>query len=196
MRKGWKWFEEKAKSKYARLWLFLISFSESSFFLIPPDFLLMALLAARSGRWAYLAFITSLASVLGAIFGYLIGYFVFEPVAQPLITLYSLTEEFALVGDLYTKSTFLAVLTAAFTPIPFKVFVLAGGFFGIPFIPFILASILGRGARFFLVAYISHAFGPRVTERILKDFEFYTLIVCIVASVFFASYFNIPEVFF
>lgn len=144
-----------------------MSFSESSFFLIPPDVLLIAILSAQAGRWVYYAFLTTVSSVAGAVFGYVLGYHVFDLV-QPLIDLYGLTAEFAHVGVLYEESTFLSVFTAAFTPIPFKVFVLAGGFFKVPFIPFLLASILGRGMRFFLVAWLSHRYGPRAAEFTLR----------------------------
>lgn len=167
----------------------LLSFSESSFFLIPPDVLLIAMLSARVGKWIRLATITSLASVLGAAFGYLIGAYVFVPVAQPIIAFYSLTEEFAYVGSLYTQGTFWVVLAAAFTPIPFKVFVLSGGFFLVPFPQFILASILGRSGRFFLVGWLSNKFGPRVAEAFIENFKLVTaiavLIVILVLSIFF-----------
>ncbi|MBP9749408.1 MAG: DedA family protein [Candidatus Pacebacteria bacterium] len=194
MRKYWEWFQSRATSKHAEAWLAIMSFSESSFFLIPPDLLLIAILAAQAGRWVYYAFLTTISSVAGAVFGYVLGWYVFEPLVQPLIDLYGLTAEFAHVGALYEQSTFLSVFTAAFTPIPFKVFVLAGGFFKVPFIPFIIASIMGRGMRFFLVAWIAHRYGPRAAEFGLRymDRILIGIVLCGVALFFAHSVWGIP----
>lgn len=193
MKRSWEWFQERATSRHAQAWLIFFSFSDSSFFPVPPDFLLIALLSARVGRWVYYALITSVASLLGALFGYALGYFVFEPVAQPIIAFYGLTDAFNHVGALYTEGVFWVVLTAAFTPIPFKVFVLSGGFFQIPFLPFLIASTIGRTARFFLVSWISHTFGPRVAERFIDSFNFITVVAVILFAIALSVFFNLPE---
>lgn len=192
MRRGWEWFAEKAKTKHAEWWLVALSFSESSFFLIPPDVLLIAILSARAGRWTYYAFLTSLASVLGAVFGYLVGYFVFVPIAQPIIDFYHLSEEFAQVGKLFVDSTFWAVLTAAFTPIPFKVFVLAGGFFKVPILPFLAGSIIGRSVRFFGVAWVSQKFGPTVAEKYIENFNYITIVAVIITLIALSVTLDLP----
>lgn len=192
MKRLWEWFAEKAKTKHAEGWLVAVSFSESSFFIVPPDVLLIAMLSARAGRWAYYAFLTSLASVLGAIFGYLIGFFVFVPIAQPIIDFYHLSEEFSQVGKYFVDSTFLAVLTAAFTPIPFKVFVLAGGFFKVPILPFLAGSIIGRSVRFFGVAWVSHKFGPMVAEKYIENFNYVTIVIVIIALIVLSVLFDLP----
>jgi membrane protein YqaA with SNARE-associated domain len=191
MRKAWEWFQARAASKHAEAWLAALSFSESSFFLIPPDALLIPMLAAGAGRWVRLALITTVASVVGAIFGYIVGYFFFEQVAEPIIAMYSLTEEFAHVGSLYAQGTFIIVLLAAFTPIPFKVFVLAGGFFAVPFTPFLLASMLGRGGRFFLVAWLAHRFGPRAAQLFLANFKLATVVAVTFLGLAALWYFNL-----
>lgn len=193
MRRSWEWFTEKAKSKYAERWLALLSFSEASFFPIPTDVLLIAILSAKAGRWVRYAFITSVTSVVGALFGYAVGVFVFEPVAKPIISFYALTEEFAHVGSLYETGTFWIVLTAAFTPIPFKVFTIAGGFFGVALIPFTLASIIGRSMRFFAVAWVSHRFGPRVAELCITYFNQITIVASIILLIALAVMFDLPE---
>ncbi len=189
MRRSWEWFQNKAKTKHARVWLFVISFCEASFFPIITDVFLIPVLVTRAGKWTYYAFLVSVASVLGAIFGYILGMFVFEPIVQPLLSFYGFTEEFAYVGKLYSQGTFLVVLTAAFTPIPFKVFVLAGGFFSVPFIPFIIASTIGRSARFFLVAWLSHKYGPRVAEKFIQHFNYVTIVIAILLVVLTFFYF-------
>jgi membrane protein YqaA with SNARE-associated domain len=196
MRRSWEWFQKKATTAHARVWLALLAFSESSFFLVPPDVLLIAMLAARSGRWVQLALITSVASLVGAVAGYLVGAFVFEPLAQPIVDLYHLSDEFAHVGDLYTKSVFWAVLLAAFTPIPYKVFVLAGGFFLVPFVPFLLASAIGRSARFFLIAALAHRYGPAAAELFIQNFKYFTIIALIILSIGLAVYFDLPMLIF
>ncbi len=171
MRRTWEWFQARAASRHAKAYLAVLSFTESSFFLIPPDVLLIPMLAAGAGRWLYYAFLTTASSVLGAIFGYVIAAGLYEVLGAPIVAFYHLEQEFAYVGGLYEESTFWVVLMAAFTPIPFKVFVLAGGFFGVPFLPFLFASILGRGARFYLVAFLAHRFGPRAAELFLLHFK-------------------------
>jgi len=181
--RSWKWFQERAHSKHAEVWLGILSFSESSFFLIPPDVLLIAMLAAGAERWVRYALLTSGASVLGALFGYAIGLWLFEPIAAPLISVYHLADEFAYVGALYTDSVFWVVLTAAFTPIPFKVFVLSAGFFAVPFTPFLFAAVLGRSSRFFLVAFLAHRYGPRAAQIFIAHFKKVTLVCVIVLLV-------------
>jgi membrane protein YqaA with SNARE-associated domain len=193
MRRSWEWFQARATSGHAQAWLVVLAFSESSFFLVPPDVLLIALLAARAGRWAYLAALSSLGSITGAIFGYALGAYVFEPIARPIIEFYHLSAEFAYVGTLYDGSTFWVVLAAAFTPIPFKVFVLSGGFFGVPFAPFLIASILGRSARFFLVAWLAHRYGPRGAELFLRYFKQVTIVASLMIVGLAAYYFRFPS---
>jgi membrane protein YqaA with SNARE-associated domain len=193
MKRSWEWFQKRAKTKHAQFWLFVISFTEAFVFPLITEVFFVPLLAAKVGRWKYYALLASVASILGALFGYALGMYVFDAIAQPLISFYGLTEQFAHVGELYTQSTFWVVLTGAVTPIPFKVFVLAGGFFGVPLLPFILASVIGRSLRYFGVAWIAHTFGPRVAERYIENFNYYTTIIIILLTIAFSVYFNLPE---
>jgi len=195
-RRSWEWFQGRATSIHAKVWLFALAFSESSFFLVPPDVLLIAMLAARAERWVYLAVLTTLGSLAGAVVGYALGAFVFEPIAQPIVSFYGLTDAFTRVGTLYDTSTFWVVLAAAFTPIPFKVFVLSGGFFKVPFLSFLLGSTLGRSGRFFLVAWLSHRFGPRAAQLFLDHFNKLTLILAVLLAIAAAIYFDLPQLFF
>lgn len=149
------------------------------------------MLAAGAERWLYLAFLTSIGSILGAVFGYVIGLMVFEPIAQPIVDFYHLTDEFAYVGTLFADSTFWVVLTAAFTPIPYKVFVLSGGFFAVPFIPFILATVIGRSTRFLLVAWLSHRYGPRAAELFIAHFNKATVAVVVIVFAFLVFHFDL-----
>ncbi len=189
----WKWFQGKAGSKYAQFWLIALSFGETVCLPLISEMLLIPILAARAGRWRYYAMLTTLASIVGAVVGYLLGLYVFEPVVQPLIHFYNLSEQFAYVGELYAGNVFLSVLTAAFTPIPFKVFVLAGGFFKVAFLPFMIATVVGRGLRFYLVAWIANKFGPRVAERYMDHFNYITIVVLLLVAIVAAVYFDLPE---
>ena len=156
------WGASLARHRHAELFLFLVSFAESSFFPLPPDVLLVPMVLANRKKWFRLALITTIASVLGAIIGYVIGLALFDVVAEPLIRFYHLEEHVQIVGGYFESGAFFAVLLSAFTPIPFKIFTIAGGLFKIAFIPFVIAATIGRGARFFLEAYMVHKAGHHI----------------------------------
>lgn len=155
-------------SRHRRAPTFLagLSFAESSFFPIPPDVMLIPMCLAQPSRAIRLAMLTTIASVLGGMLGYAIGMFALEWVT-PLI------EEGGRYAHAYSRASewfdnwgFWAVLVAGFSPIPYKVFTIAAGTLGMPFLPFILASIVGRGGRFFLVASLLRWGGERMEEKI------------------------------
>jgi len=174
----------------AKWWLFAISFSESSFFPIPPDFYLMPVVARNRDKWIYFASITTVASVLGGLFGYFIGAVFFETVGKWLISLYHLEKKIETVGLFFNQNAFLSIFTAAFTPIPYKVFTISAGLFGLNLFVFTIASILGRGMRFFTVAYIMKLFGEKISNVVIKYFNIATAIfACIVILFIFYSIF-------
>jgi membrane protein YqaA with SNARE-associated domain len=165
-----------ADSRYGGVALFLIAFIESSFFPIPPDVLLMALcLGAREKAFRY-ALICSVGSVLGGLFGYGIGHFAFETVGKPIIDFYGAAGKYDEVGKLYEEHGFWIVFLAGFTPIPYKVITIAGGVFKVSLGPFIVASIVGRSARFFLVAGLLRAFGEPMRAFIDRWFNLLTVV--------------------
>jgi len=188
---GWEWFRERADSRHARVWLALIFFSEASFLLIIPDLFLIALALARPHRWFSYAMIATLASVSGGLFGYLVGAFFFDAVGVRIIDFYRLAEEAAQVKALYDRNTFWIVFTAAFTPIPYKVFVLAGGFLKVNVFLFVLASFLGRGLRFFMVGYVTKRFGEHVLYVLFRYLNIATVVLVVIIIAFF---FNYPRV--
>jgi membrane protein YqaA with SNARE-associated domain len=174
----------------AKWWLFAISFSESSFFPIPPDFYLMPVVARNRDKWLYFASITTVASVLGGLFGYFIGAVFFETVGKWLISLYHLEKEIETVGLFFNQNAFLSIFTAAFTPIPYKVFTISAGLFSLNIFIFTIASILGRGMRFFAVAYIMKLFGEKISNVVIKYFNIATAIfACVVILFIFYSIF-------
>jgi len=176
LRKLYEWVLSWAHRKYSNTALFILAFMESSFFPIPPDVLQMALSVSRPKKSFWYACIASVGSVLGAILGYFIGLFLYDSVGKLIIEALHYTEHFDKVGELYVSYAFLAILISAFTPIPFKVFTIAAGFWQIGLAPLILGSAIGRSARFFLVATLIYFFGPRIKEFIDKYFNILTMV--------------------
>jgi len=145
-----------------------IAVAESSFFPIPPDPLLIAMVLAKPQKYIRFALICTIGSVVGGIIGYAIGAGLFETVGKWLIDTYHLQAQFVTVGVWYENYAFWALLIAGFSPIPYKLFAIAAGVFYINLPLFILASIIGRGGRFFLVAILMHHFGKRFKDKIEK----------------------------
>lgn len=162
--------------------LFFLAVAESSFFPIPPDVLLIALAIGRPKRAMWFALVCTVGSVIGGMIGYYIGFSLFEQIGRPVLEFYGASEKFDQVGQLYRENLVLALGTAGFTPIPYKVFTIAGGAFAVPFIPFVLISIVSRGLRFFLVAGLIYWIGPRVKTFIEKYFNLLTIVFVIVLA--------------
>lgn len=182
--RGVEWFKERAHGAYAKAWLFFLSFTESSFLFIPPDLLLIAILLVSSRQWFYYATLTTIASVLGAVFGYAVAVFFFETIGVKIISFYNLEEYIELVRSLFSNNAFWVILTSAFTPIPYKVFVLGAGFLKINFFVFLTASLIGRMFRYFVIAYAVHLFGSRATSFLSRYAVALTLGVIILITVF------------
>ncbi len=182
LRRLYDWVLHWAQTPYGMPALFLLAFAESSFFPIPPDVLLIALCLGMRQKWFRYALVCSVASVLGGWFGYLIGWGAWSAVDQIFFAYVpGFTEEvFANVQAKYEKWNFWVVFTAAFTPIPFKVFTIAAGVFGINFVKFTLAAVVGRSARFFLVAGLLYWFGEPIRKFIDKWFNLLTLLFTII----------------
>ncbi len=179
IRRLYQWVLHWAETPYGTPALFAISFAESSFFPIPPDVLQIALSMSKP-RWSfYYAAVSAIASVLGGVLGWLIGYAFWELLSGffynyvPGVTYENVDH----VGNLYRDNAFWAIFAAAFTPIPYKVFTIAAGVFHeyVSLQVLIIASILGRSGRFFLVATCIYLFGPRVHGLLEKYLEVATL---------------------
>ncbi len=159
--------------------LFVLAFAEASFFLVPPDVLLMAMALARPTRARWYAAVCTVGSVAGGLFGYVIGRVLWSVVgdfAFRNLSFLGLTpENFAFVQDKYDANAFLALFTAGFTPIPFKVFTIAAGVFEVGLPVFVVASLVGRAGRFFLVAELVGRLGPRVQPFVEKYLGWLTL---------------------
>lgn len=140
-----------ARHKYATYWLALVSFTESSFFLVPPDVMLAPMSLARPDKAWFYAGLTTIMSVLGGLFGYLIGMFALQLV-MPWIIQFGYVDAYQTAQQWFDAYGFWAIFLAGFTPVPYKIFTIAAGAVGMLLLPFILGSIVGRGLRFYLVA--------------------------------------------
>ncbi len=168
IRRLYDWTMKLAQGKHAVRALTSVSFIESSVFPIPPDVILIPMIIAeRQKAWVYAA-ICTVASVIGGVFGYAIGHFLYDAVAAPLIKFYGYGEQFRNFSGLYNTWGFWLVLGAGFTPFPYKIITIASGVTGLNLPLFILTSVLGRGARFFLVAALLWRYGQKIREFIEK----------------------------
>lgn len=172
------WMLSWGNSRWGALALFLFAFAESSFFPIPPDVLLIALCLGAVTRSFRFATICTAGSILGAMAGYAIGYLAWQTpsgeytaLAQFFFAHVFSVEAFQEVGALYDKYNFWIVFTAGFTPLPFKLFTIAGGMFDINFVMFIIASIVSRGMRFFLIGWLIWRYGAPIKSFIDKYFN-------------------------
>lgn len=172
-----------SRHRHAPRYLTALSFAESSFFPIPPDVMLAPMALARPEKAWYYAMLTTIASVLGGMLGYLIGVFAFEMV-EPLIRDLGYWDEYREAGQWFETWGFWAVFLAGFSPIPYKIFTISAGVIGMSFLPFLLASAVGRGTRFFLVAGLMRWGGPQMEETLRQyiDRIGWILIVAVIVA--------------
>lgn len=157
-----------AAGRHAEPALAGVAFAESSFFPLPPDLLLIPMvLANRPRAWRYAALAT-VASVIGGLFGYLIGAFLFDQIARPLLDFYGYSAKFDEFASLYNEWGVWIVLFAGVTPFPYKVITIASGATGLNLAVFMVASVVARGLRFFIVAALLYWVGPPIRDFIEK----------------------------
>lgn len=181
MLEGLKEWAFQLVNSYGQIGLFAVAFAESSFFPIPPDVLVIALVLPPTNANPFLtASVCTIGSVAGAVAGWLIGKWGGRPILDRLFN----PEKVQQVEKLYDRYGVAAVLIAAFTPIPYKVFTIASGVFKLNILGFVGASIVGRGARFFLVAYLTQRFGEWVIQRLDKVTMLALVLVGLVLSAY------------
>lgn len=178
LRKLYDWTLIKSQHPKASWFLSFVSFIESSFFPIPPDIILIPMVIAKRSKAFFYAFICTISSVLGGIFGYLIGSYLFGSLGMIIISYYGLSDQFTTFENYYLEYGMWIVLGAGFTPFPFKFITIASGVFGLNIFLFIMISILARGLRFYLIAFLLKIFGEVIEMLINKYFN-------ILASIFF-----------
>ena len=181
-RRLYDWVLHWADTKHATPALFTLSLAESSFFPIPPDVLLGPLCLGNRSRAFRFAFWCSIASVIGGVIGYGIGVFLWEDAGVSQL-FYDYVpgfthETFLRVQEKYDYWNFWIVFAAGFTPLPFKVITITAGVFGINFWMFLLASVVGRSSRFYLVAFLLNRYGAGMQKFIDRHFGWITLAFC------------------
>lgn len=160
-----------AKHRYATAYLGALSFAESSFFPIPPDVMLAPMVLAQPKKGWFYAALTTVTSVLGGLLGYVIGAYFFDVYGDQILTALHAHDAFNSTQAMYKEYGMVIILLAGFTPIPYKIFTIASGVMGIALLPFMLMSLLGRGARFFLVAGLIKLGGEKLADQIQQKVE-------------------------
>ena len=171
----YNWMLRLAEHPHAAYWLFLLAFTESALFPIPPDIMLLPLCLANRQKAFYFGFICLIGSVLGGIGGYAIGYWFFETIGRPILLSYGYENAIADVTAVYQEFGRWFVFISATTPIPYKVFTIASGALQLNLFDFIWVSLLGRGLRFMLVALLLFYFGAKLRNFIEKYLGWLTL---------------------
>ncbi len=175
----YNWTLSLAQSPYALWALAIVAFVESSFFPIPPDVLMIPMIIARPSRAFVIAGVATVASVLGGMFGYYIGFALMETVGQPILDFYGKGDAFAEFAVKYNEWGAWAVLTAGVTPFPFKVITIASGVTQLSLPVFIISAIVARGLRFFLVALLLWKFGAPIRDFIERRLGLVFIVFCV-----------------
>lgn len=187
IRRLYDWTMSLAESRHALWALAIVAFVESSFFPIPPDVLMIPMILARPDRAFRIAFIATVASVLGGCLGYYIGYGMMDVVGQPLLAFYGKEAAFADLSLRFNEWGGWAVLMAGVTPFPFKVITIFSGATHLSLTLFITVAIIARALRFFLVAALLWKFGPPVRDFIEKRLGIvFTVFVVLLLGSFYA----------
>ena len=178
-----------AGNKKSKFFLGGISFIESFIFPIPPDVIIIPMAIAKPKNWFNIAIIATIGSVLGAILGYLIGYIFFNEIGVKIFELYNvddvsfLKDKVSSQGGVIAWMTLLAI--AGFTPVPFKLLTITSGFVHFNFFYFVIISLLTRGSRFFIIAFLIGNFGPAmkkiIEKKLLTISIIFTIIIVIIA---------------
>ena len=176
LRRIYDWTIHWAHTPQALVALFLIALAESSFFPIPPDVLLIAIVASRPAVWLRAATTCAAGSLIGAAFGYLIGSGLMVTIGEPIIAFYGAQHHWDRFVDLAGVWGIWFLAAAAFTPIPFKVATIASGAIAMPFAPFLAVSLIGRAGRFFLVAGTLRLFGATIRRWLEDNFDMASLV--------------------
>jgi membrane protein YqaA with SNARE-associated domain len=187
LRRLYHWTLALAERSFAPWALGGVSFAESSFFPIPPDVMLIPMCLARPSRAFWYATICTVASVVGGIVGYAIGYLLFDTVGRFLINLYGYAGQLEYFKTAYDEYGHWIIMIAGFTPFPYKVVTIASGFVKYDLLLFVILSVLTRGARFYLVALLLYLWGDWARDFIERRFELLTVVFAALFIVGFAA---------
>ena len=174
------WTLRQSSKKFAPWFLAFISFVESSFFPIPPDIILIPMIIAKRTKAFIYASICTISSVIGGLFGYLIGFIFFNSIGIILVNFYGMSEYIENLKEYYNNYGVWFVLVAGFTPVPFKIITIASGLFQLNLFIFILCSFVARGLRFYLISGLLYLYGEAIKYFIEKYFNYLTIIFFII----------------
>ncbi len=166
--RGWQWFEAHARSRFALAWLALIAFTDTIFSPLTAEAFLAALVLAHKEKWKTFLAVSWVSSVAGAATGYWLLYYVFRVFGEQFLTSWGLQDAYTNAQSLLGGGIFLTMLLASFTPLPDKIFIYAAGILGVPFWPYIVGFMIGRGGRMGVVTYLVWKFGAPVLEVVNK----------------------------
>ena len=183
LRRLYDWCIAAADKPYATWLMGAVSFMESSFFPIPPDAMLIPMSLARPDKAFYYATVCTVTSVAGGVMGYLIGAVLYDSVGLWLIKLYGYGDKVEAFRAAYVEWGGWIILIKGLTPIPYKIVTIASGFAQYPILPFILLSVIARGMRFYLVAFLIHRYGDKARAMIEERLGLWTTIAAIVLVV-------------
>lgn len=166
--RGWAWFAEHARSRFALWWLALIAFTDTIVSPLTAEAFLAALLLAHKEKWKTFLAVSWVSSTAGAVVGYWLLFYLFRAFGEQFLASWGLQSAYSGAQSLLGEGIFLAMLVASFTPLPDKVFIYAAGILGVPFVPYIFGFAIGRGGRMSVVTYLVWRFGSPVLEIINK----------------------------
>jgi membrane protein YqaA with SNARE-associated domain len=176
LRRLYDWCIASADKPYAIWMLGIVSFAESSFFPVPPDAMLIPMSLARPRKAYFFALVCTLTSVAGGVVGYAIGALLYDSVGGWIIKLYGYGDKMEAFRESYAAWGALIILVKGITPIPYKLVTISLGFVGYNLLLFIVLSVITRGARFFIEAWLLNRYGARAREIIEKRLEFWTMV--------------------
>lgn len=176
-----------SRHKNAAYFLAGMSFSESIFWPVPVDVMLAPMALAKPKKAFFYAWVATIFSVLGAVIGYILGATLYEPVMVPLLDALHAMDNMKIAESWFMEYGIWVIFVAGFSPIPYKVFTISAGLLSMAFIPFILASIVGRGARFFLVALLMAKGGEKMERKLLNYVEYIGWGVVVIAIVLYVT---------
>jgi membrane protein YqaA with SNARE-associated domain len=169
----WDWFTQLAQKPHALWWLAVAAGLDPIFSPLAPEIYLVALMLAHPVRWKSYLSVSVVASTVGAAVGYYVGKFLFHQFGLPLLHFYHLEGAFREAQHLIMGHVFIAMIIAAFSPIPEKVVVLAAGFLGVHFRPFIIGFFVGRSIRLAVITYLAQRFGKQIIVFLHKYFMYF-----------------------
>ncbi|MBI1207333.1 MAG: DedA family protein [Azospirillum sp.] len=164
----YRWIVKRSSEPGAVYWMSAVSFAESSFFPLPPDVMLVPMCLAQPKRLWWYTTICSIASIIGGLFGYAVGYYVFEAVGRPIIAFYGAEESFAHFQAMFNLYGPWFLILKGVTPIPYKLLAIAAGFAKLDMQVFVLCSLVARFTRYYMIGILLHYYGPEVEKFIEK----------------------------